>query len=180
MRKILFYSKFCQPCNNFITILQETTIFNIFEYVCVDRDPRTRNRDPLVKEFQIKRVPSIFIDNQVYVGVDAFEWLAHILQNGQINSKNSRVDNLHSSKSIVDSESIFKDNLTADEYHVINDNSSSKIKTPEAEDIIDKDGNVVYSSDGSFRKKKKMNKDSLKRQQLDNEYNKMLRERNLK
>jgi hypothetical protein len=98
----------------------------------------------------------------------------------KINSKNSRVDNLHSSKSIVDSESIFKDNLTADEYHVINDNSSNKIKTPEAEDIIDKDGNVVYSSDGSFRKKKKMNKDSLKRQQLDNEYNKMLRERNLK
>ena len=69
-RYILFYSKYCVHCKEFINNLYKTDYFNKFEKICVDN-----NRGKVPK--QITSVPSIIVPNfpRPMFGEEVFRWL---------------------------------------------------------------------------------------------------------
>jgi hypothetical protein len=76
---ILFYSKKCKYSINFINILHKINARSYFTFISVDRDPRTKQRNTAVDKFQIKAVPSIFVNDQIYVGQKALLWLKKMI-----------------------------------------------------------------------------------------------------
>jgi len=76
---VLFYSKYCPHCENFIKNLKKSSVFNKFVFICVD-----------VKSIQlppfVTHVPIIVVyDNNnhrnIFIGKSAFEWLNEFLAN---------------------------------------------------------------------------------------------------
>lgn len=76
---ILFYSKKCKHSINFINILHKINARSYFTFISVDRDPRTGQRHTSVSKFQITAVPSIFVNDQMYVGQKALLWLKKMI-----------------------------------------------------------------------------------------------------
>lgn len=82
---ILFYSKKCKHSINFINILHKINARSYFTFISVDRDQRTGQRHTAVSKFQIKAVPSIFVNDQMYVGQKALLWLKKMITDMGIN-----------------------------------------------------------------------------------------------
>lgn len=76
---ILFYSQKCKYSVNFINILHKINARSYFTFISVDRDPKTKQRHTAVQKFQIQMVPTIIINDQVYVGNQALIWLKNLI-----------------------------------------------------------------------------------------------------
>lgn len=76
---ILFYSQKCKYSVNFINILHKINARSYFTFISVDRDPKTKQRHAAVQKFQIQMVPTIIINDQVYVGNQALIWLKKLI-----------------------------------------------------------------------------------------------------
>jgi hypothetical protein len=76
---VLFYSKQCGHCKEFFERIQHSDRYRlIFKYFCVDVRLETQRR-PTLPSF-IKSVPTIIVDRTVYVGKNAFEWMAKAMK----------------------------------------------------------------------------------------------------
>ena len=177
--KILFYSPKCKHSKNFIEYFKDLPEYNHFKFVCVDKN-KNGQRDPLIKRLNIKRVPSIYIDEDIYEGEYAFKWLSHLLENySNMNSRqigNNR-EYISEHTSVQPVESIQPLDTNGLNYQIIGDPNDTRIITPGAEDLVNPEtGETVYTSNSSKKKRRNQN-DSLKSQQLENTFNKMKRER---
>jgi hypothetical protein len=85
---LLFYSKKCKYSNKFIDLLIDIKEDRYFETVEVVKINGKFN--PLIKKYNIKEVPTIIVDSQMYVGQSAFKWLSNKIKN--INHQVSTMD----------------------------------------------------------------------------------------
>lgn len=173
MTKILFYSKYCPYSKKFLETFKDSNESQVFEYVCVDRDIKTKGRHPLVKQLNINCVPTVVSNNLKLYGRDAFLWLRDQIKINGVASVSSR----HAQKEKltgVDSEEIF-DKKDKTKYYEYGEDTS--IPTPDAEEIINPDtGEIVYSSSSLSRRKKRKG-DSLKSKQEENKYYQLLKQK---
>lgn len=82
MNNYLFYSKRCESCANFIRIIQNKGLFNMFQLMCID----TMSREQILN-LNIKFTPMVVIrdmsgknPSSTYEGKDAFVWLDNIVR----------------------------------------------------------------------------------------------------
>ena len=82
MNNYLFYSKRCESSANFIRIIQNKGIFNMFQLMCIDQ----MSRDQILN-LGIKFTPMVVIRDMTgrnpsttYEGKDAFVWLDNIVK----------------------------------------------------------------------------------------------------
>jgi glutaredoxin len=171
MQNLLFFSNHCEYSLQFINILQKSHIDIVG--INVNKNLKTKKRHELVYKYNIKEVPTVIIEGKKLVGKDAFMWLHSEIQASGITVNNSRdrpepscilpaATNTRNSKEIegVDVEKI------KIRYEVINEEEegSSRKITPESE----------YPG---VKSKKYYDKDALKKQQKENEYHRLLKER---
>lgn len=177
MVKIVFYSKYCVHSRNFLEVFKDSSEAQAFDYVCVDRDLKTRSRHPLVKQMNIFCVPTVVTNNLKLYGKDAFLWLNDQIQINGIASISTRVPSQKKEKlKGIDTEEIFETKDKTKYYEYGKDDEIS-IVTPDADDIINPDtGEVVYSSSAMERRKKRRG-DSLKSKQEENQYYKLLKQK---
>lgn len=175
MTKILFYSKYCPYSKKFLETFKDSNESQVFEYVCVDRDIKTKSRHPLVKQLNINCVPTVISNNLKLYGRDAFMWLRDQIKINGVSSVSTRVpQNKKEKLAGVDSEEIFdkKDKTKYYEY-----GEDATIPTPDADEIVNPDtGEIVYSSSSLSRRKKRKG-DSLKSKQEENKYYQLLKQK---
>lgn len=83
----LFYSKRCKFSREFINKLENYTNINMnFKKICVDSINPTVQQ--YLNKYKIKAVPSIVVNNNVYLGYEAFKWL---------DSQTTEINTIHSS-----------------------------------------------------------------------------------
>jgi glutaredoxin-related protein len=89
---LLFYSEKCRYSQKFIEILHEIGDEKFFKFVNVAKV--NKKYPPIVKKYNIKEVPTILVDSELLVGVDAFKWLENKIKNinHQISSQNTRMN----------------------------------------------------------------------------------------
>lgn len=81
LRAIFFYSLHCRHCKQFMTLLQNSRFARLFAFYCVDKNPKT-GQVPRLPKF-LKSVPTIVVNNNIYSGKKAFQWLYYANQQGQ-------------------------------------------------------------------------------------------------
>ena len=176
--KILFYSPRCKHSKNFIEYFKDLPEYNHFKFICVDKN-KNGQRDPMIKRLNIKRVPSLFIEDEIYEGEYAFKWLSVLIENySNMNSRQmSNGREYIPEQRVQPVEPIQPLDSKGLNYQIIGDPNDTRIITPDAEDLVNPEtGETVYSSSSSKKKRRNQN-DSLKSQQLENTFNKMKRER---
>lgn len=72
MSYVVFYSTNCKYSTQFLSTLQKTGEEPFFKKVCVDY---REGRDFAVSKYNIKKVPTIIVNDQVIDGVNALQWL---------------------------------------------------------------------------------------------------------
>lgn len=89
---LMFYSKHCNYCSKFCKTLEKIHEEKNFSFLSVDKKNGVRN--PMVAKYSITEVPSIIVDQRVYVGKEAFKWLEGKIQNInlQISSQSTRMN----------------------------------------------------------------------------------------
>lgn len=91
--KLFFYSKKCEHSKLLISLMEQVDdLLNTFKCISVDINLNTKKRNPMVKQYHIKEVPTIIIDNEKYVGSMAYSYIDKIAfpaSNNDIN-KNSQ------------------------------------------------------------------------------------------
>jgi hypothetical protein len=191
MSFILFYSNYCKFSEKYIKILEETGEANFFAKVCVDIQKNTGQRPPIVAKYNIKEVPSIIVENKRLAGRDAFMWLKMRIENSQepaMNSVQSRDTRPQINQRFTAKEEPQPFSETggissnfADNHLFIGDVSDNKIFTPQNDDEVSKESKYKLKdesiSQGIVEESSK-SRDLLKTKQFDNEYNKLLQERN--
>ena len=82
MNNYLFYSKRCESSANFIRIIQNKGLFNMFQLMCIDQMSREQ-----IMNLSIKYTPMVVIRDMsgrnpstTYEGKDAFVWLDNIVK----------------------------------------------------------------------------------------------------
>lgn len=86
---ILFFSTFCNYCEQFVAALDNNGLSNVFKYINIDVDPETGSRPSIFYDIQSKlqlnitEVPTIVLKEGEYVlaGEEAFKWLQFQLEN---------------------------------------------------------------------------------------------------
>lgn len=84
---IIFYSKYCNFSNQFLTTLEKTRENQFFKRVSVDT-PQGRNF--AVTKYNVKKVPTIIVDETPLVGVEALKWLQKKIKTGSVGSLSTR------------------------------------------------------------------------------------------
>lgn len=166
MTKILFYSNFCIHSKKFLEYFRNSSESEVFKYICVDRDRRTHQRHPLVRQLNITCVPTIINNNMKLYGKDAFIWLNEQLQINGVQSVSSRrtqkpPEGLYAEDPVFDKDKIKYTEMKKDDQRFIN--------TPDADGI-------KSIRDACPPKRKKHTRDSLKAKQQDNKYYQMRKE----
>lgn len=89
---LLFSSKYCKFCDKFREVLQTIHEDSFFEEILIDKV--NKKRPDIVKNYNIKEVPTIIVDNKTYVGRQAFKWLNAKISayNLGISSQDTRVN----------------------------------------------------------------------------------------
>lgn len=89
---LVFYSKYCAYSRQFINTLQKSDEDRFFTKISVDNK---RGKEYAVKEFNIKKVPTIIVNQSVYEGVDSLKWLqSKIKGKNTVASMNTRMNKL--------------------------------------------------------------------------------------
>lgn len=166
MTKILFYSNFCVHSKKFLEYFRNSSESEVFKYICVDRDRRTHQRHPLIRQLNVTCVPTIINNNMKLYGKDAFIWLNDQLQINGVQSVSSRAvakppKGIDAQDPILDREKI--------KYLEIKKEDQQYINTPDADGI-------KSIKDECAPKRKKHTRDSLKARQQDNKYYQMRKE----
>lgn len=94
---MLFYSQYCDHSKMMISLMNTMDLG--VEMICVDVNPKTGKRSPLIRKYNIKEVPSLIYKNKVYVGDSAFKVIEQIASN----------DITKQEKPVVKDEEILKD-----------------------------------------------------------------------
>jgi len=191
---ILFYSNNCKYSIKFIQILEGSGEIMYFDKICVDKIGR---KHPFIERFGIKEVPSIIIDNKVLSDIPAFKWLENRLQTVNrvtaMPSRNNKTPNINATKANMDNGTEISaynqggmKNFTDNCISVNEDQSNCSIYTPEEtnesvdrHNIINLPSNTINfdSPIDDKRLNVKTKHDSLKKKQVENEYQKMVNER---
>jgi glutaredoxin len=185
MSKILFYSPYCEFCIEFIKIFKQSQYHEDFQYIDVKKDKITKKRNPYVYKFGITEVPTIYVDGNLYSGKEAFLWLRQSMQIVGLHSMDTRIhgrEDNKTHKTLPSKDDKIKKinieeytNKKPIKYEYIEDVKNHVIDTPDAEQMVHPEtGKVIYAGKNN---KKHYRKDELKKQQLDNEYSQLLRER---
>lgn len=197
MSYILFYSNYCNYSKKFINILENSGEASFFVKICVDKDHKTGQRPPILSKYKITEVPTIIVENRKLPGYSAFKWLHTRIENSQdkVNSLPSRQNkqvvntkNLAAQKKEPEIEPYFNGSSAnfTDSCVQIGDVSSEKINTPGEEEEVDKgtftlqdDDITATAMNTEMKVQSSVSKDKLKTKQFDNDYNKLLQERDL-
>lgn len=194
MSYILFYSNYCKYSHKFINILEKSGEASFFAKICVDKDPQTGNRPPIINKYNIKEVPTIIVENQKLQGYDAFRWLQSRIENSQdqVNGVHSRqnkqpvnIQQLNQNQSKKSAPEPFS---YSNNFLDLSDTSNTTIYTPsQDEDITSKKGNFILQDDNitscaidlvsEKTVPSSLTKDKLKTKQFENEFNKLMAER---
>lgn len=208
MSYILFYSNYCKYSHKFINILEKSGEASFFAKICVDKDPRTGKRPPVIQKYNIKEVPTVIVENQKLEGYKAFSWLQSRIENSQdqVNSLQSRqnkqsvnLQQLNQNNEATNKIEAYatKTNFIDNFVELSGNNNSTTIYTPSSEeDIKSKKGNFILPDDnitsvamsapelssqhgGGVNQLSSISisKDKLKTKQFDNEFNKLMAER---
>lgn len=87
MSYILFYSQYCQYSKKFIQLLHKSGEATFVVSQSVDKDQYGR-RPQTVNKYGITEVPTIIVDNQKLVGMQAFSWLQKRIESSQDSPEN--------------------------------------------------------------------------------------------
>ena len=89
---LLFYSEKCKYSHKFIEILKDIGDEKFFNFINVAKV--NKKYPPIVKKYKIKEVPTILVDGELLVGVNAFKWLESKIKNinHQVSSQNTRMN----------------------------------------------------------------------------------------
>lgn len=84
MSYILFYSQYCPYSQKFIQLLHKSGEATFVVSQSVDKDQYGR-RPQTVRKYNITEVPTMIVDNQKLVGMQAFVWLQKRIETSQDN-----------------------------------------------------------------------------------------------
>lgn len=87
---LFFYSNNCQYCRKFFKVLKASGQAEYFENISADRQNGTRN--PLIAKMGVREVPTIFVDEKMYAGKEAFAWLERKIKSKSAPSMDSRAN----------------------------------------------------------------------------------------
>ncbi len=87
MSYILFYSQYCPYSQKFIQLLHKSGEATFVVSQSVDKDQHGR-RPQTVRKYNITEVPTIIVDNQKLVGMQAFVWLNKRFETAQDSPQN--------------------------------------------------------------------------------------------
>jgi hypothetical protein len=202
MSYVLFYSNYCKFSEKFISILEKTGEANFFVKICVDKSQSTGKRHELVSRYRVSEVPSIVVEGKLLAGREAFGWLKSRIDRvsqeppGKFypgeESRNNRPEiNIRTSGSremtnMQESIRPFFEGGTsggiADSCVVIGDTGDTSIYTPQDDSEVSRESKFGLKSDclipgPDVSEEKSSVKDSLKSKQFENEYNRLLQER---
>lgn len=178
---LLFYSEKCKYCNKFIEILKDIGDEKFFNFVNVAKV--NKKYPPIVKKYNIKEVPTILVDGEVLIGVNAFKWLEGKIKNinHQVSSQNTRMNKTPVVGGYA--ADLSSSPLTGD-APVVGTNfssvfSSQKIETPNEDEDYQK-SHFVLPSD-NITNGQTMTKDDRpdRRSKIESEYEKLLAEREM-
>lgn len=200
----LFYSNKCRYCSDFIKLLEHCGQSKNFHAICVDKNERGE-RPFLIKKYCITEVPTIIIDNKKLVGYDTLMWLRGISNTSaataergsmptRLNKNTDRINRGAGTGAGGELES-YNFNSGSQLHGNITDNcvelgvSSDFIPDDTAEFGIEIDDSshfklptetitgIEFLSDKRTMPESIAKRDKLKEKQFDNEFNKMMRER---
>lgn len=203
MSYILFYSNLCKHSKKFINMLEKSGEATFFVRICVDRDIKTKKRHPSIVQYNITEVPSIIVENKLLEGISAFNWLCEKIQSSQdkVNSIPTRQNKPQESikqlnKDPSDSFQPYTDlysNYTDSCLVISKDTQDMSIITQDVDSEVTKSNNFLlkddnltstaintqinHNNDNKHIPSITIKKDSLKSKQINNEYNKLLAER---
>lgn len=203
MSYILFYSNLCKHSQKFINMLEKSGEATFFVKICVDRDAKTKKRHPSIIQYNITEVPSIIVENKLLEGINAFNWLSEKIQSSydKVNSiptrQNKPQENIKQMNKEESSESFqpytdIYSNYTDSCVVIGQDTQDTSIITQDVDSEVTRPSNFSLQDDNltstaiktPVTNNKNTNipsitvkKDSLKSKQINNEYNKLLAER---
>lgn len=201
MSYILFYSNYCKFSEKFITILEKTGEANFFVKICVDKNQDTGKRHELVSRYRVVEVPSIIIESKLLAGREAFGWLKSRIDKisqdppgkfhpGEESRNKKPTVNMRNSGKASEEESGVKpffDGINGgiiDNCVVVGDTFDTTIYTPQDDSDVSRTSKFELQSDSILggpgvggSEEKSSAKDSLKTKQFENEYNRLLQER---
>jgi hypothetical protein len=70
---LLFYSKYCKYSQKFLELVEKIHYGSHFEIIPADK--QNGKRHPFISKYNIKEIPTIIVNQRVYVGKEAFKWL---------------------------------------------------------------------------------------------------------
>lgn len=85
-----FYSNNCQYCRKFFKVLKGSGQDQFFENISADKQNGVRN--PMIAKYGVREVPSIFVDEKLYAGKQAFAWLESMVKRKSVPSMDSRAN----------------------------------------------------------------------------------------
>lgn len=202
MSYILFYSNFCKFSERFISILEKTGEANFFVKICVDKNQSTGKRHELVARYKVVEVPSILVENRLLAGRSAFGWLKSRIDRvsqeppgkfypgeesrnirPEVNTRTSGTREMTASQEGI--RPFFEGGVSGgitESCVIIGDTSDNSIYTPQDDSEVSRESKFGLKSDclipGQTENNEKSSvKDSLKSKQFENEYNRLLQER---
>ncbi len=189
MSYILFYSTYCKYSKKFVDILEQCGEAAFFVKICVDIDPETLSRPVILNKYRVTEVPTIIVENKKLAGYAAFKWLQVKIEN----TEEPMTQTQQTQESGI--EPFFTgnvENFTDNCVKLGGDTApGERIVTPNTSDNVKKTNNFILKDDEltlqAMNTTKNNNsplsaaittgKDKLKSKQFDNEYNKLLQER---
>lgn len=164
---ILFYSSFCAPSMKFISLLEKSGQIIYFNKVCVDTD-KTGKRPFILQKFQVRKVPSIIVDDTYYEGVNAFKWLRVKLRD----TRNMGISSRDTKTTKIDIKPVSDHDETGVYEFKKKRNIADQSKT-----IGDVDAIVPVTEMDIRTSKTRENRDKLKKKQQENLFEKLQKER---
>lgn len=163
---LLFYSNsYCEYSKKFIRYLEQTGQASYFMRISVNKD-EYGNRSPLLKKYNIERIPTIVVDNVVYTGIDAFTWLSNRCneesnkkqvsgvprQNDNMATRNNRMD--ENVNNYVEKEEKNTNYTAYNEYHAntLNANITDNCLMIKSNVLTDQDLTENFSDDDYLQK----------------------------
>ena len=201
---ILFYSNYCIHSKKFIGLLEKSNESYKFAKICVDRDA-SGNRPKSIYNYNIKRVPTIIVENEKLYGFNAFKWLQNIIKSYEtsinpisthtnkqpINISQMHNNNNDNTKTTIQpmSSSLYPNitdssvQLHKNNNKIYNNNNHKSDEKPPCNWMMLDDNITSIAMDKSLLNNRSnvmsgiSTKDKLKSKQLDNEFNKLKQER---
>lgn len=207
MGYILFYSNYCEHSTRYIDILQRSGVDTYFMKICIDRNVNNGLRPKIMYKYNIESVPSIIVeDNTLYYGKNALLWLDKFIRyinNSQGESQGesqdyskeeyNNIDNYNNvevsgkNDENIRSATINKATIKAAKIdnssngYVLDPNkgnkSNNKFVVPTKVLVSNKEFMMSLNQDKGAINSAHLKNDKLKKKQFDNEYYKMMKER---